>query len=228
MDIILLLVLFVLNAIILYFHAIKRYSIVVVLNIAGLCLVVALAAQLHLLENILWILLALVALALVGLVAYVYHRRRLFQKTVSNRVIEAETKEIGHEEIPLRFVGNPLGEVQEHVVIDDRVEREVGVGGRILDDRRHVVGGESGIHQGLYLLPDGRFGGSEETGRQAFAQDHIMDHRQRLALAAEEILRENGEEGAVGVERIEVDVGDFFRSAFLLGDHDQGRGLDGG
>ncbi len=99
MEMIILLGLFALNACVLYYTALKRYSIVIVLDIAGLCLIVALAAMLVLLENILWILLAILTAVLVFFIGRWYKKRQRVNKISHHEVIDVETKEVYHEDV---------------------------------------------------------------------------------------------------------------------------------
>lgn len=99
MEIIILLGLFALNACVLYYTALKRYSIVIVLNIACLCLVVALAGMLMLLENILWILLAILTGVFIFFIGRWYKKRQKVGKIEHHEVIDVEMEEISHEDI---------------------------------------------------------------------------------------------------------------------------------
>ena len=56
---------------------------------------------------------------------------------------------------------------------------------------------------------------AKEASSHAFGQDNIVDRLKRHGVATDDLLREDVEESAVGIEHIDLHVGDLVCPAVL-------------
>lgn len=110
-----------------------------------------------------------------------------------------------------------FGKVLDHIAVEDRVEREIRVGGRLFHHSRDRIGRPILPDRILHLLPDRLFRITEQADSRRFRQHDIVNDLQRpFCITANKLLREEIEESIFGIKYTQPDIRNMPGTAVLL------------